>query len=325
MTRITGGGARRPLRVAALCVALVVVPTSAGVSATSADGSSALTTVDVALLPVEPTAQAMYAKHAGFFGRQGIEATITALSDAPQIVAALLSGDVQFAAINTGDLAVLRSRDAPVRVVAAGAFYRPKAPTTALVAGPGKRIVRARDLVGKRIGVNIRAGIAYIGLLKWLKRNGLSADDVEFTEIPFAQMLGPLARGTVDAAVLPEPFLTLATQRGATRVASIFDAVCSRDCLLTFYIARSDVDANLAARFRNAIQAAANWANQRKHQAASGAILARYAPIDRAVIRKMTRTSFSPRLRPGPAQPWIDVFAEFKVIPASFPAINLLE
>jgi ABC-type nitrate/sulfonate/bicarbonate transport system substrate-binding protein len=88
-----------------------------------------------------------------------------------------------------------------------------------------------------------------------LKRGGVSADDVRFSEIPFAQMLGPLSRGTIDAAVLPEPFLTLATQRGAWRVADIFDAVCSRNCLLTIWMGRRDIDSNLTARFRNAIQA----------------------------------------------------------------------
>ncbi len=90
-------------------------------------------------------------------------------------------------------------------------------------------------------------------------------------------------------------------------------------------MARKDVDANLAARFRNAIQAAAVWANLKKNQRASGAILGRYVPIDSAVIAKMTRVSYSERLRPGLAQPWIDVFAEYKVIPESFSALDLVK
>jgi hypothetical protein len=43
------------------------------------------------------------------------------------------------------------------------------------------------------------------------------------------------------------------------------------------------------------------------------------------VIEKMTRTRFSERLRPVLTQPWIDVFAEFGVIPASFSAIDLVK
>ena len=317
---------RRFFPQAMLSLALIaILPTTAGASAPSAKHREALTTVNMALLPVEPTAQAMYAKHRGFFRQQGIDANIHVLGDAPQVVAALLSGEVQFAALNTGGLAVLKSRGAPVKVVAAGALYRGVAPTTALVAAPGKRITGPRDLVGKRVALDAPNNIAHVGLLKWMKRNGLSADDIRLVEMPFVDMIGPLKRGTIDAAVLPEPYLTLATQQGARRVATIFDAVCSSDCLLTFFVARKDVDANLAARFRNAIQASAVWANQKKNQRASGAILAKYAPIDNAVIRKMTRTSFLPRLRPGLAQQWIDAFAEFGVIPQSFKAIDLVK
>jgi hypothetical protein len=39
----------------------------------------------------------------------------------------------------------------------------------------------------------------------------------------------------------------------------------------------------------------------------------------------MTRTSFATRLRPALAQPWIDAFAEFGVIPASFSANDLVK
>ncbi len=309
-----------------LCLTLVVaVPTGIGVAAGSAASGAVPTIVNIAVLPIEPTAQPMYAKERGFFLKQGIDARITVLSDPAQIVAALLSGQVQFTSFSTGGLATLKSRGAPVRLVAAGALYRPKAPATALMAARGRKVSGARDLVGKLVAIDAENTLAHIGLLKWLKGSGVSKDDVRFVKIPFAQMIGPLGRGTVHAAVLPEPFVTLARQRGATRVAPILDAVCSQDCLLTVFIARRDIDRDLAARFRNAIQAAAVWANQEKNQAASGAILARYAAIDPAVLRRSTRTAFSARLRPALAQPWIDVFAEFGVIPASFSAQDLVK
>jgi ABC-type nitrate/sulfonate/bicarbonate transport system substrate-binding protein len=138
-------------------------------------------------------------------------------------------------------------------------------------------------------------------------------------------MLGPLVRGDFDAALLPEPYLTLAEERGARHVAHPFDAVCSRQCLLTMWIARKDIDADLAARYRNAIQAAAVWANQRRNDDTSAAILARYVPVKLALLRKTKRTLFATRLRVSLAQPWIDVFAEFGVIPKSFPAADLLK
>ena len=319
-------GWRRPTLVGLVLVLAIGALTGAGIASATARTEGAVpTVVNVAVLPVEPTAQAFYAKHRGFFLQQGIDARITVLADPAQIVAAVLSGSAQFSSFSTGGLASLRARGAPVKVVAAGALYRPAAPTSALVAAKGKRIARPRDLVGKLVGIDAKGTLAHVALLKWLKNSGVAADDVRLVELPFAQMLGPLGRGSIDAAVLPEPFVTLATTRGAVRVAPILDAVCRADCLLTVFMARKDLDAGLVARFRNAIQAAAVWANQKRNQPASGKILARYAPIDAAVIAKMTRTSFSTRLRTGLAQPWVDAFAEFGMIPSTFSAVDLVK
>jgi hypothetical protein len=67
------------------------------------------------------------------------------------------------------------------------------------------------------------------------------------------------------------------------------------------------------------------WANQKRNDAASAAILAKYVPIDKAALAKMSRTRFAQRLRPAMAQPWIDAYAEFGVIPASFRALDLVK
>jgi NitT/TauT family transport system substrate-binding protein len=138
-------------------------------------------------------------------------------------------------------------------------------------------------------------------------------------------MLASLSKGDVDAAFLPEPYLTEARQRGLKVTAYPFNAVCSKKCLLTFWAARADVDANLVARFRNAIQNAAVWANQPKNDPASAKILAKYVPIKAKVMAQMERTRFATRLRPSLAQPWLDVLAEFGLIPAGFKAIDLVK
>jgi NitT/TauT family transport system substrate-binding protein len=284
-----------------------------------------LTTVNITALPIEPTALAFYAKERGFFSREGIDARITVINAPTQAPAAVLSGTAAFSSFSVSGLALLKSQRAPVRLVAAGALYQPKAPTTALVAANGKRFGRAGDLVGKTVAIDAPKSPAHIGLLRWLNRNGVGAGDVRLVYMPFPQMLGPLSRGRVDAAVVPEPFLTLVLQRSAMRIAHIFNAVCERDCLATVWMARRDVDSNLAARFRKAIEAAAVWANEEENEPASGAILAKYSELDPALIAKVTRTRFATRLRPELAQPWIDVYAEFDVIPSSFPAIELTD
>jgi NitT/TauT family transport system ATP-binding protein len=284
---------------------------------------SRATEVNIIALPIEPTALAFYAKEKGFFRREGIDAKIAVINDPQQAPAGVLSGKAAFSSFSASGLALLKSRGAPVRLVAAGALYSPDAPTTALVTAKGKQFKHADELVGKTIAIDAPNTPAHIGLLRWLKRNGVDAGDVRFVDLPFPQMLGPLNKGRVDAAVMPEPFLTVALQQGAMRIAPIFDAVCARDCLATVWMARRDVEPNLAARFRKAIQSAAAWANQDENEPASGAILAKYSELDPGLFAKVTRTRFAERLRPEMAQPWIDVYAEFGVIPASVRATDL--
>jgi NitT/TauT family transport system substrate-binding protein len=309
------GQARRLVGLCCLAVALVV-------SACGGD-PPAPRTVNITALPIEPTALAFYAKERGFFGREGIDARITVINAPQQAPAALLSRTAAFSSYSVSGLAVLKSRRAPLRLVAAGAVYLPKMPTTALVSAKGKRFRRASDLAGKTIAIDAPNTPAHIGLLRWLKQDGVRNRDIRLVEMPFPQMIGRLSRGKVDAAVAPEPFLTLALQQGATRIAPIFNAVCARDCLATVWMARRDVDPDLAARFRKAIQAAAVWANQEENERASAVILAKYSGLDRALIAKVTRTRFATRLKPELAQPWIDLYAEFRVIPSSFPASDL--
>jgi NitT/TauT family transport system substrate-binding protein len=310
--------------VAALVLAALVP--SAVAPAAPATARRERATVTIGFLNVEPAMQAAFAEARGFFARQGIDAELKAFADPSLIPAAVLSGEVKFSAFNIGGIANLKARGAPVKLVAAGALYRPASPTTALVAAPGKRIANARALVGKRIAIDARTTIAHIGLLKWLKAGGVDEDDVTIVEFRgFAPMLGPLRRGQVDAAVLPEPYFTQAVRAGAKRISWPFDATCKSECLITAWMARKDVDPNLAARFRTAIQAASVWANEKRSRQASGAILSRQASIDATLVRRIRRTMFATRLRPAMAQPWIDAYAEFKVIPASFSAVDLVK
>ena len=240
-------------------------------------------------------------------------------------MAAVVSGDAKFGPSDIGGLMLGKSRGLPVKLVAAGATYQRLHPTAALVSAQGERFVRARELVGRRIGVDRTGSIAHVALLKWLKQGGVRADAVELSYHAFPDMIGLLTRGKIDAAILPEPYLTQARQRGSRLVAPVFQSVCTTDCLLTGWVARKDVDRTLAARFRNAIQEAAVWANNRENDAASGTVLARYTKLPPTVILSMTRSTFATRLRLRLAQPWIDVYKESELILETFTAADLVK
>ena len=159
-------------------------------------------------------------------------------------------------------------------------MYNPRKPDAVIVAAPGRTLVRPRDLIGKTLSVGSANSPVHMGAREWLEKNGVDEDDVDIVYIPFPQVVGALAGARLDAAVVAEPFLTQALEQGAKQFATHLDAVCSKTCQLGLWLARANVNPNLAARFRNAVQNAAVWANQDRNDRISGRILAKYAPID---------------------------------------------
>jgi NitT/TauT family transport system substrate-binding protein len=309
--------------------ALLLVP-AAGWSTHSGQNATRLTKVTVALIPVDPAAQPMYAKDRGFFKNHELDVTIAKFKTGDLVGAALASGQAQFSVTPVGLLAQRMAVGAPIRGVAAGSIYRPGSPTTLLVAAPGKRITRARDLVGKKVLIDFKGSPAHLLLLRWLERNGVpfavANEQVKPVEYAFEDSIGPLKRGQVDAAVLPEPWATRAIrQAGAKRIALPGDAVCSQDCLLTALVARKDVPADVVARFRLAIQDAAVWANKERNHAASRRILARYAGVPPSSLARMERIRYATRWRLKMAQPWLDAYIRYGLVPNTFTVQDLVK
>jgi NitT/TauT family transport system substrate-binding protein len=74
------------------------------------------------------------------------------------------------------------------------------------------------DLKGRIIGINQRGTVNHGQLEKMLGDVGLTLDDVQIETIPFPDQMSALANGAVDAAVMIEPFLTIALDRGVATV-----------------------------------------------------------------------------------------------------------
>jgi NitT/TauT family transport system substrate-binding protein len=326
MTTSAGRGqAQRALaRIATVGMVVGLVATTSAGASPSAGGQSGPTKINVVIIAVDATGQVMYAKDRGFFRKHGIDAEITFVADGTLTPPAVISGQAQFAGVPTGALATLKVRGFPLKAVAGGALYEPGTSTSGLVSAPGRQFRRARDLVGKQIGLDFRGSVAELGLKRWLKRGGVSPDDVELVFDSFPRLIGPLIRGQIDAAWLPEPQATLAVRRGAKLFAKPFDATCSELCLVTVYMARTNVDPNLAARFRLAMQDAAVWANQPRNRTARARILEKYLKIDLGLVQRMAWFSYAPRLRVGLAQPFLDLYVEYGLIPDTFKATDLV-
>ncbi len=90
-----------------------------------------------------------------------------------------------------------------------------------IVTLPGSRITTLAGLRGARLAVNVRNNVGTILVGSALEADGLSLSDVKLAAIPFPQMAAALKDHRVDAAWVPEPFLSSAEEQIAAR--GIFD------------------------------------------------------------------------------------------------------
>jgi NitT/TauT family transport system substrate-binding protein len=78
----------------------------------------------------------------------------------------------------------------------------------------GKEVKRIADLKGRPVALNTRGAAVEWMLDQVLRRDGITIKDVTVKIMPFPDMVPALESGAVDAAILTEPFPTLAEEKG---------------------------------------------------------------------------------------------------------------
>jgi NitT/TauT family transport system substrate-binding protein len=78
----------------------------------------------------------------------------------------------------------------------------------------GSQIKRIADLKGRPVALNTKGAAVEWMLDQVLRRDGLTIKDVQVKIMPFPDMVPALESGAVDAAILTEPFPTLAEAKG---------------------------------------------------------------------------------------------------------------
>jgi ABC-type nitrate/sulfonate/bicarbonate transport system substrate-binding protein len=138
----------------------------------------------------------------------------------PQDIQAATTGDTEFGGAFNGAIIKLKAAGAPIKAVIGyygvdahtfGGFYVPD----------GSPIRSARDLIGKKVGMNT-LGAHYEAVLKtYLTRNGLSEDEIkQVTEVvvPPVNTEQSVRQGQIDVAVLSGPLRDKALARGGLRL-----------------------------------------------------------------------------------------------------------
>lgn len=284
-----------------------------------------LQNLKVAATANDTFAEAYYAQDMGFFKKAGLNVDLQTFANGAAVTAAVAGGAADVGISNPVGLAGAISHGAPLVLIAGGGMYSSKAPTTVLCVAKDSPIKSAKDFEGKTIAVSGLKDLTQLGAVAWLSQNGADTSKIQFIEIPFAEMGPALQRGTVAGAVISEPSLTSAKEKGLTRVfAPVFSAIAPQFLIGAWFTTKSFAAAHpdLVKRFQAAIYESARWANG--NHDASAAILAKYSKINSETAHTMTRATYATTLTPGIVQPEIDIAAKNNVIDRPVSAAEMI-
>ncbi|WP_199434800.1 ABC transporter substrate-binding protein [Qaidamihabitans albus] len=193
-----------------------------GSTGESADG---LTTVRIGSEKVTSDAGIFLADHLGYFEKEGIKVEYVRLKDAPAITNALATGNLEVAgaSLAPGVFSAL-NRDIKIRVVGDKQSIRPGVSATRFAVKPeydkGSIEQTLEGLRGKKVAVHSNLSIQVFMLSNLLERHGMSLDDFQITPVHAPDQVSAFRGGSIDAAVMLEPYMTQGTEAGIAKLAA---------------------------------------------------------------------------------------------------------
>jgi NitT/TauT family transport system substrate-binding protein len=249
--------------IGAIGVAALMAAACSGGGGTAAPAGLEKTDLTVAAVPALDSAGLYIAQQRGLFAAEGLHVTIVPAISSATVIAAQLAGKYD---ITVGAYVAYMIADATqhanLRVLAPGSDMAPLTQEVMITAGSS--IQNVAGLKGKKIGVNALNNIGTLMVSALLADNGVSANDVTFVPIPFPAMAAALKAHTVDAAWLPEPFITGAEESIGARSLADVDQGATQNLPVSGYIVSQpwlDKYPKTAAAFRRAVLRAQAIAN----------------------------------------------------------------
>ncbi len=171
------------------------------------------------LLMINADAGIFLAQERGYFKEQGIAVETIYFSS---------SGGPEMAALTTGELDVGSGSISPgiYNAVAGGVGLKVVATKTRVgPRGSGKFVIRTsllepgkqptvKDIKGRVVALNSAGGASRLYLDGLLKKAGLRDSDVMVRVMPFNDMVGAFAKGTIDVAFVVQPLATVIEEKG---------------------------------------------------------------------------------------------------------------
>jgi aliphatic sulfonates family ABC transporter substrate-binding protein len=244
-------------------------------------------------LAVQPgDIQPYVAEHLGYFKDEGITVELSSFSYGPPIIEAFASKGVDFGLV--GDLPAYSGIANGIDITIIGS-YSTSETQNGLIVRDAANIKRLEDLRGKKISVPFGSNSQPL-LYLYLERAKLKDTDVEIINLSVNDAVTSIIAGRIDAAVVWEPALSLATKKG-NGVSQLASAEGFK-LFVNPIIARGEFLAQYpqeTAKLLKALDRAGIWAKEHQEEAAK--IVSDATNIDIDAIRiNIRKRGLSPSL-----------------------------
>ena len=223
-----------------------------------------LRTVRVASLPITESAALWAGIKEGIFADHGLDVEVLPAQGGAQAIPALLSGDIQFAIGQP--FGPFRADAQDLGIVIIGNYassHAEGADVSGVVASVASGITRPADLAGKRVSVNSLGAAGDVTIMAAVEADGGDASTIDFVEVAFPDASGQLDAGNIDAAWVPEPFMSQIVAGGGTFVTYPYQATIPGLTTLTTITTTAliESDPELVADFAAALKETIDWAS----------------------------------------------------------------
>lgn len=170
-----------------------------------------LTEITLGVMTIAPTAAIQYGVDNGIFEEHGLDVEMVPGEGGAAMLPAVQTGEMNFATGNPLSMLVAVDQGLDMRLVSGWSHSLTEGQDiNAVVTRSDSGIETWSDLEGQSVAVNVLNGQGDLTIMEAVNRDGGNPEAIGLTEVSFPDMQAQMERGNIDAAWLPEPFLSQA-------------------------------------------------------------------------------------------------------------------
>lgn len=205
--------------------ALLLAACAAGEPSASTDAGAPgeLEVVKVGVIPTVDFVPVYLAQQEGYFEEEGLQVEVQVNQNMAAITPSVLNGQLQFGTAASTPFISAIAKGMTITAIANSSSRTDVADDdpSAILAMPDRGIQSPKDLVGKTVAVNALGAVSHVTAAAAIDKDGADHTQATFVAMPFPEMVAALERGSIDAAVVYEPFYVQGLASGAQTIANL--------------------------------------------------------------------------------------------------------